>query len=307
MALSEPRPQPECLVVYGALRSGSTMLRLMLDAHPQMVCTGEHDFLFDHLRGPQLQHDAAALAANRIYRASPVKLPAGVGAEAALAGFVAAMRARGGLPVLMLHRNLALARRLLPGAAWLHLLRDPRDVAGSAVAMLWAGNVHHGADTWLATERAWDGDAGALTLRYEALLSDPPAALARVCGHVGLPYDPRMLEYPRHSSYAAPDAALAEQWRRKLSPREVQLVEARVGGLLAARGYAPSGLPPVVLSAPARARLWLDHKLRMWRAQARVYGAGALLMERAGRRLGLPWLQRAGSRRIEAVVLSRLK
>ena len=40
-------------VAFGALRSGSTMLRLMIEGHSGMACSGEHDFLFDHLvEGP---------------------------------------------------------------------------------------------------------------------------------------------------------------------------------------------------------------------------------------------------------------
>src|SRR6056297_1046670 len=58
------------IAVYGALRSGTTLLRLMLDAHPSLSCPGETDFLFDHLSitddGPLL--DEEALEQDRIYR-----------------------------------------------------------------------------------------------------------------------------------------------------------------------------------------------------------------------------------------------
>ena len=59
------------VAVYGALRSGTTLLRLMLDAHSRLSCPGETDFLFDHLRmqsDPPV-YDEEALERNRIYRA----------------------------------------------------------------------------------------------------------------------------------------------------------------------------------------------------------------------------------------------
>ena len=49
-AQNEITKMPDAVILYGALRSGTTMLRLMLDAHPALSCPGESDFLFDHLR-----------------------------------------------------------------------------------------------------------------------------------------------------------------------------------------------------------------------------------------------------------------
>jgi hypothetical protein len=39
----------DIVFVYGALRFGTTVFRLMLDAHPQIANPGEMDFLFDYL------------------------------------------------------------------------------------------------------------------------------------------------------------------------------------------------------------------------------------------------------------------
>ncbi|KJV06249.1 sulfotransferase [Methylocucumis oryzae] len=39
----------QLIFICGALRSGSTMLRLMLDHHPNIVNPGEFDFLFDYM------------------------------------------------------------------------------------------------------------------------------------------------------------------------------------------------------------------------------------------------------------------
>ena len=37
------------ILVFGALRSGTTLLRLMLKAHSGVQSLGEADFLFDHI------------------------------------------------------------------------------------------------------------------------------------------------------------------------------------------------------------------------------------------------------------------
>ena len=48
---ADPMPAScaDVVFVYGALRSGTTAFRLMLDAHPLTVNPGEFDFLFDYL------------------------------------------------------------------------------------------------------------------------------------------------------------------------------------------------------------------------------------------------------------------
>ena len=56
--------------------------------------------------------------------------------------------------------------------------------------------------------------------------------------------------------YPPPDPGLAAQWRTKLDPRDVALVESRIGAMLRARGYASSGYRRPKIS-PVRHRLLL--------------------------------------------------
>jgi hypothetical protein len=42
----------DIVFVYGALRSGTTVFRLMLDSHPKISNPDEMDFLFDHVDLP---------------------------------------------------------------------------------------------------------------------------------------------------------------------------------------------------------------------------------------------------------------
>ena len=46
--------------------------------------------------------------------------------------------------------------RIWPDARFIHLVRDPRDVARSVIPMGWAGNTWVGVERWMEAERLWD-------------------------------------------------------------------------------------------------------------------------------------------------------
>ena len=307
-------PKP-CLIVFSALRSGTTMLRLMLDSHPRVACTGEHDFLFDFLaEGPEgWTYDRAAMKGDRIFRYSGLALRDDLEGEALLADLIRQICEKGqGKPVLMLHRNLDRAVRLLPEVPILHMLRDPRDVARSAVGMIWADHVYFGVNSWLRTETEWEAlgstlEHRTLTIHYELLVAQPRDTLASICAHVGIDFDEQMLTYDRQSTYAPPDPSLAEQWRRKLRPVEVRLVEGKVGPLLVARGYKPSGEPPLTPSSLHILWLRIRNRTGVWRRRAAIYGWRPMLKRRLGMTFGLPDMRQAAEREMEAITLKRLK
>lgn len=269
----------------------------MLDSHPDLLCPGEADFLTDHLRPDGRGgwvYDREALLGDRIFRDSRTGLPRTQEAPEALGGMIDDLRGgRAGCLVLDLHRGLDRMLDLLPGVRILHLLRDPRDVALSAVGMGWAGNVYHGAETWLGTERLWEvcrprfSPAQVHELRYEDLVRSPEAELTGICRFLGLDYDRAMLSYVEGTSYEAPDASLAEQWRRTQTPRELGLVEPRLGALLTARGYAPSGHPAIVPGPGGRLALWWQNKRAVWRGAITRHGLADTLMVAVGRRVKL--------------------
>ncbi len=302
-------------VCYGALRSGSTLLRLMLDAHPALNCPGESDYFLDHLildDGP-LRYDWDAMRADRIFRASGLERPGSLDGVEALHAMIEQIRRRGaGTPVLMLHRRFQLVPRLLPQARVLRLKRDPRDVARSNIGMGWAGNTYHGIDRWLATEADWEAGAPHLTappheIRYEDLILAPEPTLADACAFLGLPFDSAMLSYSSRTSYAAPDPSLVEQWRRKQTPDEVALVEGRLGERLIRYGYAPSGRPPHVPGTVERCRLWIENKAHVWGHMARRYGLFTVAQRGLARRLGLTRMANAAQARIDAITIRHLK
>ena len=53
-----------------------------------------------------------------------------------------------------------------------------------------------------------------------------------------------MLDYDQTSTYSKPSSDLVAQWTHKLTARETGLVEAKIGPMLDAAGYSPSGVAP---------------------------------------------------------------
>lgn len=316
--MTEPPPSPDAPVtdkavaVYGALRSGTTLLRLMLNAHPGLSCPGEMDFLFDHLRADG-SYDAVALERDRIYRAhrdlyahEPLDRPT----PDALIRRVAGVDCTA---ILMLHRHISRAVSLYPELRIIHFLRDPRDVARSSIGMGWAGNVYHGIDHWIETEGDWARIAPThpaekvLTIHYETLIDAPEDTLKRICNFVGVPFDAAMLDYHKTSSYAAPSRDLTTQWKRKQTAKEVGLVEAKLGPLLAASGYAPSGFTARHPSAIEKIALKLDDKRARWASRIARFGLVDPLIVTIAHRLRLPALSAGAQRRIDEKTIRRLK
>lgn len=245
-------------IVYGALRSGSTMLRLMLDEHSELGCSGEHDYLFDYIKweGSVWRYDFDALAIDRIFLSEELELPVEDKVDIALPLLLKQISKKNDakISVLMLHRNIEKAISLLPNASVIHLVRDPRDVARSYVGMGWNGNSYCAVEGWIKAEKQWKSisknpDKKTIELRYEELVADPEGQLDRICNFLELSYEPSMLSYPENSTYSAPDHSLAEQWRRKMPVREQRLVEARLGPLLTDSGYPLSGQPPLRINS----------------------------------------------------------
>ncbi|GAA2691812.1 sulfotransferase [Nonomuraea recticatena] len=87
-----------------------------------------------------------------------------------------------------------------PDARWVFLLRHPANILQS-----WVDATDHGPDAsaahLLTFMTALDAARAALpgiTVRYEQLVADPAAHVARVCDHLGEPFEPAMLNYGQH-------------------------------------------------------------------------------------------------------------
>ena len=304
--------------VYGALRSGTTVFRLMLEAHEEIGNPGEADFLLDYLE-PDSTHPTgwryrkSDLVIDRIYLAKGLTIPDGLDGKDLLLHFLERLTdGNATVTTLNIHRHLDRLLDLVPEARVVHMLRDPRDVARSSIGMGWAGTLYHGVDHWVKTEAAWDSAASMLrpeqtmTLRYEDLFRDIEGELHRVTDFLGLTYSPTMLTYHEASTYKPPDPQLVEQWRRKSSPKEIALVEGKAGALMEARGYIPQGRGTVPGLLQQRL-LWLRNKSYTFSFAVRRYGLLLVLGEKITRKLGLREAHRRLRMQINEKAIAYLK
>jgi hypothetical protein len=210
---------PPAPFIVGATRSGTTLLRLMLDAHPDMAIPSETHFIPDMIK------------ARRWERAGPERLAEVVlnhrrwgdfhldsdeliqrFKESDLSNAGPAIRAffklyaeregkeRWGDKTPGYVREMVRIQSVLPEAHFLHLIRDGRDVAVSLVAMNW------GPDTVPGAARRWrkrvlrGRQQGPrlrhyMEVRFEDLILETEPTLRRICEYIELPFDEAMLEY----------------------------------------------------------------------------------------------------------------
>ena len=303
----------EPIFLVGSERSGTTLLRLMLDHHPKIAFHFESEFLVTPLAGgadwPDLEDYYAMLELDRSFQERPFEIDQSLDYPQLARSFLDQRRKQAGKPIVgaTVHTDFDQLPRIWPNARYIHIVRDGRDVARSAVKMGWAGHVWEGADRWIEAEQAWERFRGQLRddqytcLRFADLVRDPRGELMRICRFIGVPFDEAMLAYPQSSSYDAPDPSMAFQWKRKMDADQVRIVEARIGDMLVKRGYELSGHPPIeVDQRQVRA---FRRQSRWGRARFRIrrYGPALYLAEMITRRLGLRGLNRCLVRRMNAI------
>jgi hypothetical protein len=232
--MSDSIPAP--FFVVGAQRSGTTMLRLMLNAHSRLAVPFESVFipkffrraeqygdlgerenlarLLEDIRGErhvargQLIPDVAAIldAAPRSYAELVTTI---FSVYASRKG-----KPRWGDKTPGYGSELDVLSTLFPESKVIHIVRDGRDVALSNRTLSWGiRSMPRAASAWrwetLLTRklgRMLGGDY--LEVRYEDLVRNPEAELRRICTHIGEHYEPDMLQYHRSASDEMPQESL---------------------------------------------------------------------------------------------------
>lgn len=265
--------------VVGAQRSGTTMLRLMLDSHPLIAVPFESGFIVDfHAR--LAEYADLALPSSRarllddiarhplVRKGNLVPDPQAVldSVPRSYAALVDAIfrtyaaregKARWGDKTPSYVTDIDVLRRLFPRCRVVHLVRDGRDVALSNRNVDWGiRSLPRVASDWrwktvLAHKvGALLGDDYCL-VRYEDLVREPAATLARIADFLGVAYDACMLRYAEHgearmpvdslrwhrNSVRPPDVELVEQWKARMRASDRILFEQCAGDALALFGY----------------------------------------------------------------------
>jgi len=133
------------------------------------------------------------------------------------------------------------------------------------------------------------------------------AELERLCGFLGVEFSERMFDYAQHSTYGLPDARLTYQWKRKMKPRDLSLVEGRIGQRLVARGYELSGLAPRAVGPLRDGLLHLVSRASCLRNRVVRFGFPLVVQELLSRRLSFRGWNRAVQARIDAIVDAEIR
>jgi protein-tyrosine sulfotransferase len=261
--------EPEYIFIGGAGRSGTTLLRAMLDAHPRIRCGPELKVVPDlcQMRLSWTQSLAPELDAagadpdvlDHTLRAAISTLLDGAGEKAP--------RIAEKTPHNLLFMDLL--GRVFPRAVFVHVIRDGRAVAASLIRQKWfnpqtseplwyCANALNAARYWQDTVNAVRGQVAAVEGRYievvyESLVATPGREMTRLLAFLGEPWNDAVLQHERsavslpgtETSSAAVSEAVhlraLDKWRDELSPAELAQVIDVAGDTLATLGYVDSG------------------------------------------------------------------
>jgi len=267
------------LLILGVRRSGTTLLRVMLDRHSELAVPDESYFvpqLADrHLR--RVDPDAFVDDLRRLNtlaewdvplnkvraRLSPA-MPIGAAIATVYAVYAEEQgKRRWGDKTPMYMQNLRLLEKLFPDALFVHLIRDGRDAALSFLELP-AGLV---TKTWMHPRTPaefacqWRTEVAAarrlgqrigsryLEVRYEELVGDVEGVLRRICDFAWLGYEPAMADYagnvdvsakPHQQRLREPPTKGVRDWHQQMSPADVAAFEHVAGDLLRKLGYETS-------------------------------------------------------------------
>lgn len=299
--------------IVGCPRSGTTLLQRMLDHHPMLAIANDTHFIpkvVDPDGGDVPLSPALVDRVLDYHRFGRLGLNDAAVRRAAshtrtYAEFVGALYAefgaRHGKPLAGEKtpdyvRYLPLLGRLFPRSSVVHIVRDGRDVALSALEWarpdkgpgryaLWAEDPVAVCALWWRwqvmsgrTDSRGLG-SGYQEVRYEDLVSRPRETVEILCRFLELPYAPDTLDYhvgrqrnePGLSAKKAwlPPTPGLREWMTQMSERDAAVFEALAGDLLSSLGYerATGGPSPAVRVLAQRYQNWWEAELQRRRAK----------------------------------------
>src|SRR4051812_49471184 len=225
--------RPPAPFVVGVSRSGTTLLRLMLDAHPDLTIPAETHFVpmvanaCDELikegaSSEKVRERALATMTGHPrwgdFLLDPDDVRARMEAHEpittgdAIRAFYEAAAAQQGKPRWgdkspPYTYKAGRIQTALPEAHFIHIIRDGRDVALSLSEVSWGtDDITVAAEKWVselrkARKRAKNLVRGTyMEVHYEDLVTDPEPVLRKVADFAGLPWSDEMLNYPERAA-----------------------------------------------------------------------------------------------------------
>lgn len=271
------------------------MLRLMLDGHPAIAFAEEFEYGVQYLveQGvdttvdeplwPDVDRFREWLSNDRVYLLHDHDATAADDYPVLVDSFLQAVTSdppNAAVQGATVHFGIEHLLAIWPDARFIHIVRDPREIAPSHLRMAFAGNVWHSLDKWLDAEdavadvrrRLRNDPSRIIDVRFDHLIADHRRELDRLLDFLGLGFDDAMLSYPERTDYELPQAAQTWTHTTPLSEGDIRLVEARVGRHLTDLGFEPSGLPALTVSPRRERFLRIDDKARRPARRATVVG-----------------------------------
>jgi hypothetical protein len=277
--------------IVASARSGTTMLRLILNQHSRVAVPPESRFVTELWQGsPEVETDSFLdrLSAHPRFAAWELPIesvrqqlqgrPRVAYREAISAAYRAYASSKGkerwGDKTPRYVEHIPFLADLFPASRFIHLVRDGRDVALSyAEVSFGPKTVAQSAALWAKRVSAGLRDGRALgpgrytEIRYEDLVEDPEGLLKELCNFLNVSFEPPMLEgagaenedvLARASVFNPhvtdrPKSGIRE-WRRTMPDRHVEIFEAVAGRVLSELDY-PRHYPHPGLTARAEAFL----------------------------------------------------
>jgi hypothetical protein len=239
--------------IVGCPRSGTTLLRRLVDTHPHIAIIHQSRFIpnfFEKRRGLTPEGLVTTKLVDRLLEArgvknletsremleslvdagEPVSYSTFVTGVFDLYGKVQGKRLVGDKTPAYV-RRIPTLHALWPDAKFVHIIRDGRDVCMSAINWRKADHALGRFSTWgedqVSTAAVWwewhvrlgREDGGSLApqlyheVRYEELVSGPANTCEKLCDFLDLPYDDAMLRFHEGREKADPNLDAKKAWR----------------------------------------------------------------------------------------------
>ncbi|HET7483473.1 MAG TPA: sulfotransferase, partial [Actinomycetota bacterium] len=260
--------------VVGSARSGTTLLRVILNSHPDVAVPPESRFVTELWRGKgEVDRDVFlnALHDHRQFQAWDLPMDAVIAElsdaprlayrDAVAGAYVAYSKAHGksrwGDKTPRYVLRIPFLADLFPDSRFIHLVRDGRNVALSYAGMPFGPKtVPKAATIWSQRVMAGVrdgrplGDARYTEVLYESFVADTEGHVRKLCDFLELDFDPAMLDYAdRARDFVFEKAARynphvlekprtdVRSWKDEMPDRQVELFEAVAGDVLSEFGY----------------------------------------------------------------------
>lgn len=258
--------------IVGSARSGTTLLRLMLNAHRRVTVPPESRFITEikYDTGPiGVEAFLSTLGSHKRFQAWDLPLGAVRKeisddpvpyADAVAAAYRAYARVHGkevwGDKTPRYVEHIPFISELFPTSRFIHLIRDGRNVARSyadvpfgpktvaKAARLWSERVQKGCRDGRAL-----GRGRYIEIRYEDVVEDALGEAKDICEFLGLEFDEGMMEYTERARDAVLDRAVrfnphvtekpttTRSWEDEMPDDQVAIFEAVAGDCLSELGY----------------------------------------------------------------------